>query len=115
VSANGGTCTNGGGTASCDLGTLAAGDVRQVDLNVTPTEASNLTLNLSVDSASDPNSSNDTGTITINVAASSTPAPPTPPPPSMGGSSGGGGGGGSMDFLMLAALGGTLLLRRKRR
>lgn len=115
AAANGGTCTTGAGTASCNLGNLAAGDSRQVDLNVTPTEAGNLTLNLSVDSTNDPNSSNDTGTITINAVGASTPAPPTTPPPSSGSTDGGGGGGGSMDLLMLAALGGTLLLRRKRR
>jgi hypothetical protein len=114
VAANGGTCTTGAGTASCNLGNLAAGDSRQIDLNVTPTQAGNLTLNLSVDSTNDPNSSNDTGAITVNAVTSNTPAPPSTPPPSSGSSGGGGGGGGSMDLLMLAALGGTLLLRRKR-
>jgi hypothetical protein len=114
VAANGGTCTTGAGTASCNLGNLAAGDSRQIDLNVTPTQAGNLTLNLSVDSTNDPNSSNDTGAITVNAVTSNTPAPPSTPPPSSGSSGGGGGGGGSMDLLMLAALGGTLLLRGKR-
>jgi hypothetical protein len=115
VTANGGTCTSGAGTASCNLGNLAAGDVRQVDMTITPTQAGSTTLDLSVDSTNDPNSSNDTGTITINAAAANAPAPPATPPPSSGSSGGGGGGGGSMDLLMLAALGGTLLLRRKRR
>jgi hypothetical protein len=115
VTANGGTCTTGAGTASCNLNNLAAGDVRQVDLNVTPTQAGTSTLNLSVASTNDPNSSNNTGTITINATAASTPTPPATPPPSSGSSGGGGGGGGSMDLLMLAALSGTLLLRRKRR
>ena len=119
VSANGGTCTSGAGTASCSLGTLAAGDSRQVDLNVTPTEAGALALNLSVDSSNDPNSANDTGTITIN-ASSTTPTPPPPvTPPASGGtvSSSGGGGGGSMDLTMLAMLGATLavVLRRRKR
>jgi hypothetical protein len=115
IAANGGTCTSGAGTASCNLGNLPAGDVRQVDMTITPTQAGSTTLDLSVDSTNDPNSSNDKGTITINAAAASTPAPPTTPPPSSGSSGGGGGGGGSLDLLMLAALGGTLLLRRKRR
>jgi hypothetical protein len=115
VSANGGTCTSGAGTASCNLGNLAAGDSRQVDLNVTPTEAGTLTLNLSVAASNDPNSANDTGSIAINAVGASTPAPPSSPPPSAGSSgSDGGGGGGTMDLLMLAMLGGTLVLRRKR-
>jgi hypothetical protein len=115
VSANGGTCTNGAGTASCSIGTLAAGDSRQVDLNVTPTEAGTLTLNLSVDSSNDPNSSNDTGTITI-VASTTT---PTEPPPSNGGgtgsASGGGGGGGSFDYLALSFLGVMVIGTARRR
>jgi len=113
ATANGGTCTTGAGTASCTLGNLASGDARQVDLNVTPTAAGTLTLNLSLASPNDPNTSNNSGTITLTAVGASTPTPPVTPPPSSG-SSGGGGGGGSMDLLMLAALGGTLLLRRKR-
>jgi len=105
VSANGGTCMSGAGTASCSIGTLAAGDSRQVDLNVTPTEAGNLSLNLSVDSSNDPNSGNDTGVITINATTTT----PTEPPPSNGGGTGsasgsGGGGGGSFDYLALSFL-----------
>jgi hypothetical protein len=115
ATANGGTCTTGGGTASCTLGTLASGDTRQVDLNVTPTAAGTLTLNLSLASSNDANTSNNAGTLAITAAGASTPPPPITPPPSSGSSGGGGGGGGSMDFLMLAALSGTLLLRRKRR
>jgi hypothetical protein len=115
VSANGGTCSTGAGTASCNFGNLAAGDARQVDLNITPTAAGNLTLNLAVDAANDPNSSNDTGNITIAAASASTTPPPTTPPPSSGSSGGGGGGGGSMDWVVLAMLGSTLLLRPKRR
>jgi hypothetical protein len=114
ITANGGTCTTGAGTPSCNLGNLPAGDVRQIDVNVTPTAAGTQTLNLSLTSTNDPNSSNDSGTITLNAAASTPPASTTPPP-SSGSSGGGGGGGGSMDLFMLAALGGTLLLRRKRR
>jgi hypothetical protein len=115
VSANGGTCTTGAGTASCSLGSLAAGDSRQVDLNITPTEAGALTLNLAVDSSNDPNSSNDTGSIAITTTGSTgTQTPPSTPPSS--GSTGGDGGGGSIDLFMLTMLGGTLLAgRRKRR
>lgn len=115
VTANGGTCTTGAGTASCNLGNLAAGDVRQIDMNVTPTQAGSLALSLAVASTNDGNSSNNAGTITLNAVAASAPAPPATPPSSTGSSGGGGGGGGSMDLFVLAALGGTLLLRRKQR
>ena len=116
VSANGGTCTNGAGTASCNLGTLAAGDSRQVDLSVTPTAAGTLTLNLSVDSTNDPNSSNDTGTITINSSSTAPPPPPVTPPAS-GGTGDSSGGGGSIDLVMLVMLAITLaaVLRKRRR
>jgi reprolysin-like metallo-peptidase family M12B/uncharacterized protein DUF11 len=117
VSANGGTCTSGAGTASCTLGTLAAGDSRQVDLNVTPTAAGALALNLQLDSSNDPNASNDTGTITINAAE--TVAPPVTPPTGgdggTGSASGGGGGGGRMDFALLALLGSVLVAATRRR
>lgn len=114
VTANGGTCSTGAGTASCNLGNLSAGDVRQIDMNVTPTAAGALALNVSLTSTNDSSTSNNSGTLTLNAAAT-TPPPTTTPPPSSGSSGGGGGGGGSMDLFMLAALGGTLLLRRKRR
>jgi hypothetical protein len=106
ASVNGGTCQiNSASSVSCSLGTLAGGDTRQVDLNVTPTTAGTLTLNVSVDSANDPNSSNDSGTITVNASASGTP-PPSPPPTSGTSSSGdgGGGGGGSLDLSLLSLL-----------
>ncbi len=121
ASANGGTCTSGAGTASCSLGTLAAGDARQIDLNVTPTQAGALALNFSVSSSNDPNAANDNGAITINASGTTPPPPPGTPPPSSGtgnSSGGGGGGGGSLDLVMLAMLGATLaatsLARRRR-
>ena len=114
VSANGGTCTTGAGTASCNLGDVAAGDSRQVDLSITPTQAGSLTLNFSLASSNDPNSSNDNGSISITATGASTPPPPTTPPSSGSSGSGGGGGGGSMDLLMLAMLGGTLLMSRRK-
>jgi len=103
VTANGGSCTNGAGTATCTLGTLAAGDTRQIDLSLTATVAGSLSISLALDSSNDANMGNDTGTIT--VAASSNGAV-SPDPPSVGGSSssGGGGGGGRIDLLMLVLL-----------
>jgi hypothetical protein len=116
VNANGGTCTSGAGTATCTLGTLAAGDIRQVDLNVTPTQAGALALNLQLDSSNDPNSANDTGTITIN-AAETVVTPPPEPPGSGGGTGGdsGGGGGGRVDLTLLALLGTALVAASRRR
>ncbi len=110
VTANGGTCTSGAGTATCMLGTLAAGDTRQVDLSLTATESGSATVSLQLDSANDSNSSNDAGAITIS--ASGNPVT-TPNPPPTGGSTngGGGGGGGRMDFAALALLMAALGLR----
>jgi hypothetical protein len=108
VSANGGTCTSGAGSASCNIGTLAAGDARQVDLNLLPTASGTLSLNLQLSSANDGNTANDTGLITITATDAST-TPPSNPPPSGGtSSSGGGGGGGRMDLLLLAMLAAAL-------
>jgi hypothetical protein len=116
VSANGGTCTSGAGTANCSLGTLPAGDSRQVDLNVTPTQAGALALALQLDSSNDPNSSNDTGTITINAAETAVTPPPEPPSSGGGtGSASSGGGGGRVDLTLLALLGTALAAATRRR
>ena len=115
VSANGGTCTSGAGTASCSLGNLPAGDSRQVDLNVTPTAAGPLVLNIQLDSSNDPNASNDTGTITINATETVVTPPVTPPSDGAGSASGGGGGGGRMDIALLALLGAAMLAGARRR
>jgi hypothetical protein len=102
ATANGGSCTTGAGTATCTLGTLAAGDTRQVDLNLTATEGGSLNVSLKLDSSNDADASNDSGTITIS--ASGNPVP-NPNPPAIGGtSSGGGGGGGKLDLALLTLL-----------
>ena len=112
VAANGGTCTSGAGTATCALGTLAAGDQRQIDLNVTPTAAGALALELTLNSSNDTNASNDTSTLTITAANPST-APVTPPSTGTGAStSSGGGGGGRVDITLLALLAVALLTAR---
>ncbi len=118
ASVNGGACrTDTVGSVTCALGTLASGDTRQVDLNLTPTTAGALALNASVTSSSDPNSSNDSSAITVNATTSSS-TPVTPP--TAGGSSGtsgdgGGGGGGSLDVSLLSLLGIATLLGVSRR
>jgi hypothetical protein len=115
VAANGGTCSTGAGTASCTIGTLAAGDSRQVDLNLTPTAAGTLSLTLQASSTNDGNTANDTGLITITASSGS--APPSTPP-ATGGSgdpSGGGGGGGRIDLALLAMLATALIAAGTRR
>jgi hypothetical protein len=103
VTANGGSCTNGAGTATCTLGTLAAGDTRQIDLNLTATVNGSLSISLALDSSNDANVANDSGTITVAASANGA---VSPNPPAAGGSSssGGGGGGGRIDLLMLVLL-----------
>jgi MYXO-CTERM domain-containing protein len=112
VTANGGTCSSGAGTASCTLGTLPAGDTRQIDFNLTATQTGALPLALVLDSTNDPNASNDTGTITVTASDTS------PSPPSGGGTTspatGGGGGGGRVDFALLTMLGLALLAAHRR-
>jgi hypothetical protein len=110
VTANGGTCTTGAGTATCSLGNVAAGDTRQVDMNLTATANGTVNLSLELDSSNDANSSNDSGTITISASGN----PVTSPnPPATGSTSGGGGGGGGrVDVVLLALLGVAVGLRR---
>ena len=55
-----GTCSEAGGTVSCDLGDLASGGQATVDIVVTPTQAGTLDDTASVSSGTpDPNASND--------------------------------------------------------
>jgi hypothetical protein len=109
VTANGGSCTTGAGTATCTLGTLPSGDTRQIDMNLTATESGSLSINLLVDSSNDGNASNDGGTITVSASGN-----PVVNPPATGGTTatgGGGGGGGRIDFALLALLLSATLLK----
>jgi hypothetical protein len=118
VAANGGTCTTGAGIASCTIGTLAAGDARQVDLGLTPTAAGTLSLNLQVTSSNDSNTINDTGLITITAGDGSSAPPGNPPPSGAIDSGGGGGGGGRLDLALFAVLAAALMaasIRHRRR
>lgn len=101
VTANGGSCTTGAGMATCTFGTLAAGDTRQVDMSLTPTESGTVSVNLALSAANDGNGANNSGS--ISIVASGSPGP-TPPPPATGGSSDNGGGGGRLDLLLLGLL-----------
>jgi hypothetical protein len=121
VASTGANCTSGAGTATCTFGTMAAGDARQVDLNLTSTDAGSLVVNVTLASTNDATSSNNTGT--LSVTSTGTPAPPPPSPPSGGGggngntgsASGGGGGGGSLEITTLVTMLGLSLLALRRR
>lgn len=108
ASTNGGTCSPGTGSVTCDLGTLLKGEVRRVDLSLTPTQAGTAAVDLAVDSSNDANVDNDSGT--IEVTATTEPLA-SPEPPATGGTSstgggggGSGGGGGRVDVALLALL-----------
>jgi hypothetical protein len=99
----GATCTSGAGTVSCALGTLMPGETRQIDLNMVGATAGTSTVNLSLASSNDSVASNNSGTITVTVAA--TPSPPSGGSAIAGGAtSGASGGGGRLDFAFLALL-----------
>jgi hypothetical protein len=104
ANANGGSCTSGAGTATCTLGSLPAGDARQVDLSLTATEAGSFSINLALDSTNDGNAANDSGTITVTASGTPTAAPNPPPATGTSSPSDGGGGGGSLDLLLLTLL-----------
>jgi hypothetical protein len=116
MTSTGATCTSGAGSATCTFGTMAAGDARQVDLDLTSSAAGSLAVNISLASVNDADSSNNAGA--ISVASSGTPPPPVNPPSGGGGTgsaSGGGGGGGSIDLATLVTLMGISILALRRR
>ncbi|MEP7243304.1 MAG: M12 family metallo-peptidase [Gammaproteobacteria bacterium] len=121
VTANGGTCTTGAGVASCTLGTLAAGETRQIDLALTAAQTGTMSVNVTADASNDSNSGNNAGAISVTATDTpgSTPTPPTTPtPPATPGtgsaSTSGGGGGGRMDLALLAMLGFMLAANTRR-
>ncbi len=119
VTSAGATCTSGAGSASCSFGTMTAGDAREVDLNLTSTDAGSLVVNLTLSSTNDAIASNNSGA--VNVTSSGTPPAPPPPPSGGGGgttgtaSGGGGGGGGSLDVVTLVTMLGLLSIAIRRR
>jgi hypothetical protein len=110
----GGSCTHGGGTASCSFGDLLAGELRTVNVEVLPTTAGTHTVGLALAAMNDGSASNNFGQWVVNAAAAQNAAPAPPAPAPVGGS---GGGGGRLDTLLLlglGALGGALARRRRR-
>lgn len=101
VSANaaGSTCNNSSGTVTCTLASLAPSATWQPSITVTATTAGSIQDTATVSgSQPDPNTANNTASVTTGVTAS------PPPPPSGGGGGGGGGAFGMLSLLLLAPL-----------
>ncbi len=117
---SGGTCTQGAGTVTCQIGSLTSGDSRDVTLNVTTGTVGTSTVSVDVSSSNNSNTSNDSASISANiqdVVTAATATPPTQVSSSTSSSSGdgGGGGGGAVDGSLLAALGLALALAMRRK
>ena len=65
-----GSCTPGAGTVSCQLGDLASGTSRTVTLSLDPTQAGQLSLDVSVSAYADQNANNDSDAMLIDIAPS---------------------------------------------
>lgn len=105
-----GSCASGAGAVSCTIGTLPAGQSREITLNLTGRTAGTFAMGISVTSDNDSSANNNSGQISVVVANPS----PSPAQTSAGGSGtssgavGGGGGGGRTDPALLLLLAGLL-------
>lgn len=109
----GGTCTNGAGAISCELGDIAGGAVRSLHITLTSDTLGSSPVSATIASVSDSNAINNNSEGTIVIAAEAATPTVTPPQtvtpsgagPMVGQTAGsGGGGGGSFDLCLLAAL-----------
>ncbi len=100
----GGTCTQGAGTVTCLIGTLASGDSREVSLSLKGNAAGTSSVTVDVSSANDSNASNDSATMTANISEAVATAPPPPPAQASASSGSGSGGGGKLDDIFLLVL-----------
>ena len=91
-SADQGTCSEAAGTVTCNLGNVATGVTRRLDLDLRGTHSATTTIEATLTAANDADASNNRATATVSVAAV------------VGASSSGRGGGGRMDFALLAVL-----------
>ena len=107
-------CTENSGTLTCAIGSMAAGQTREIDLTVTATAIGTAPIAFAVTSSNDANANNDSGTITTNVPDTS-PATASLTAPAVASSASGGGGGGRIDFVMLACLSLILAVARSTR
>ena len=103
-SAAGGSCANSGGTVTCTLASLAPQATWQPSIAVTATAAGSIQDTATVSASQpDPNTANNSASVTTSVTA-----PPPPPPSSSGG------GGGALGSLSLLLIGLFALLSPKR-
>jgi hypothetical protein len=102
ATAGGAACSQGAGTVSCSLGTLAPGESRQIELQLMATSVGTTTITLGVNSSNDFDPGNNSGSITANVSAVASAASP---PAEAAKSGAGTGGGGRIDLGWLTFLG----------
>ena len=67
ISSSIGSCSSGGGSASCSLGSLSAGAGASIDLGVTSSAPGNASFVATVTATGDSNSGNDAATLTLGV------------------------------------------------
>ena len=92
ASADQGTCATTVGTVTCNLGTVATGVTRRLELDLRGTHAATSTIEATLTAANDADASNNRASATVSVAAV------------VSVSSSGRGGGGRTDFALLAVL-----------
>jgi uncharacterized repeat protein (TIGR01451 family) len=81
---NGNTCTAGGGTITCFVGTLTSGASVTATIALTATQTGSVTQAATVQGDYDTNASNNSASSTTPVIAQDAPPPPPPPPPAPG-------------------------------
>jgi hypothetical protein len=92
VGADQGTCSETAGTVTCNLGSVAAGATRRLELDLRGTRSATSTIDATLTAANDADTSNNRASATVSVAAAI----------SVGSSSRGGGG--RIDLALLAVL-----------
>jgi Metallo-peptidase family M12/Domain of unknown function DUF11 len=111
----GGTCTNGAGAISCELGDVAGGATRSLHVTLTSEALGTSAVSATIASVSDSNAMNNNSEGTIVIAAEAatptatppetvTPTTPTGSTPNVGQTTSSGGGGGAFNFSLLAVL-----------
>jgi hypothetical protein len=102
ASADQGTCSETMGTVTCNLGTVAAGVTRRLELDLRGTHSATSTIEATLTATNDADASNNRASATVSVAAV------------VSASSSGRGGGGRTDFTLLAVLLALAALRATR-
>lgn len=105
ATADQGSCTESAGTITCNLGDVAPGTARRVDLDLRGIRSATTTIEATLTAANDVDARNDRASATVSIAAAASTG-------SVGGGGGGGkGGGGATDAVLLAVL--LALLRNR--